>query len=180
MHSLYRLLVTAIVLTSACNDSSPVDPIVEDGPIDHVEIVVAGRVVDAGSARCRERSCSCGVLPDRASSGLHDWHQPGDGFRGAVRGEAGSFPSGGISGSSGRKAWPPLGKGYALGAASLADLEGMFQAPPVADTTFVEVVLSSNEVDSVRVEDGSFDLRPTLCVDGERACVEFRGCRGEG
>ena len=148
MHSLYRLLVTAIVLTSACNDSSPVDPIVEDGPIDHFEIVVAGRVVDAEArpvpgalvevaAYCLTEppaGCMTGTSLATDSEGQFEArldHSLQVEF--PVRVEV--------------KAWPPLGKGYALGAASLADLEGMFQAPPVADTTFVEVVLSSNEVD---------------------------------
>lgn len=52
---------------------------------------------------------------------------------------------------------PPLGMGYVLGKAKVEGLAGVYQPPPVADTTFVQIVLPPNTVGSrrpVRVEVG--------------------------
>jgi outer membrane protein assembly factor BamB len=48
------------------------------------------------------------------------------------------------------RASPPLGLGYVLGTTTVEGLATLFQRPPVADTTFVDLVLPPNSVDSRR------------------------------
>jgi outer membrane protein assembly factor BamB len=64
---------------------------------------------------------------------------------------------------------PPLGMGYVLGKATL-EATGLYQPPPVADTTFVRIVLPPNSVDSrrpIRVEPG-YHRSGGLRADAER------------
>ena len=75
------------------------------------------------------------------------------------------------------QAWPPLGMGYVLGTATVEDLDAAFQRTPVADTTFIDVVLPPDSVDSrrpVRIEEvghRTSDLR----LDSDRLYVSSPG-----
>lgn len=145
-----NFLLSALLVAIGCNDSAVTEPEVHQ-PVDHVEVVVGGQVLDGdrnpvagayayvwvGCASEPDPGCltSTGRLTDAQGRFLITLELPLQ-VETPVRARA--------------EATPPLGQGYVLGKGMIAEFEAVFQPPPVADTTFVEIVLPPNSVDSRR------------------------------
>ena len=133
-----------------CGESAVTEPEILP-PVDHVVAVVAGRVTDPGGHPVQGAythvtlGCSSDPEPGclTATGGITD----ADG-RFVVTFELG--PQSMYPVRAHVEVTPPLGMGYVLGEARIEDSGAVFQVPPVADTTFVALVLPPNTVDSRR------------------------------
>ena len=150
-------LLSLLIWAAGCGDS-PVTGPPRDEPVDHVEAIVAGVVTDPeGNAvphALVNVSAICFVEPDQGCPMQQ---------RGGMTDAQGRFLVGfeiGLQSSHTvqleLEVVPPLGMGYVLGKASI-EATGLYQPPPVADTTSIRIVLPPNSVESrgpIRVESG--------------------------
>ena len=148
--SLRSIACPFLIVASACN-GSPAEPVPPNEPFDNVRIVVAGRVLDTAGTPVAEAFVNvtaqwfCGT-GDECQTGTSAATDPEGRF--VIRIDKDfqvEFPA-----RAEIQIRPPLGLGYVLGSATVTDLETAFQRIPVADTTFVDVVLPRNSVDSRR------------------------------
>jgi outer membrane protein assembly factor BamB len=142
-------LLPLLVGTAGCGDSPAGPP--ADGPVDHVEAVVVGVVTDPQGKAIPQAlvnvSAICFVEPDHGCPMDQDGGTTDALGRFLVRFELGLQTSHAVRLEL--EVVPPLGMGYFLGKATI-EATGLYQPPPVADTTFVRIDLPPNSVDSRR------------------------------
>jgi outer membrane protein assembly factor BamB len=162
-------LLPLLVVAAGCGDSPAGPP--TDEPVDHVEAVVAGVVTDQeGKAVPQARvnvSAICFVELDQGCPMDQGGGTTDTLGRFLVRFELGLQSSRFVGLEL--EALPPLGMGYVLGKATI-EATGLYQPPPVTDTTSVRIVLPPNSVDSrrpIRVEPG-YHRSGGLSADAER------------
>lgn len=167
-----QFFFVAILLSMGCGDEGVTEPLIQ-APLDQVEALVAGRVIDGSgnpvdgatvevSLDCSSEldpGCLVGTSVATDSEGR---------FAASVKQEQRiPYPV-----RASVRVTPGAGDGYLLGRAEVEGLDAAFQAQPVADTTFVEVVLPPNAVDSrrpVRIQSvGHRSPARPLLVDEER------------
>ena len=139
---------TFLVVAYACDGRSPAEPLPNE-PIDHVQTVLAGRVLDGAgnplagamvdvSVRCSPdpaHDCQTGTSRVTGPDGRFViWLDQDHTVEFSTKAEV--------------QAWPPLGMGYVLGTATVEDLDAVFQRAPAVDTTFVDIVLPPDSVES--------------------------------
>jgi outer membrane protein assembly factor BamB len=178
MRRTYPLLQLILVFgMTGCSDSAGTAPTIV-GPVDHVEAIVTGRVRNPDGYPVEGARVTVSAIcflepfqgcPSQSSSPTTDSEG-----RFMARFEIPLQSTHPVELQL--VAVPPLGMGYVLGETTIENLGGIYQPPPVADTTFVQIVLPPNNVDSrrpVRVEPGGH--LATLGADAERFYLSASG-----
>lgn len=148
-----RLFVLVLAL-GGCGRQTVTEPDPSE-PVDHVESVVAGRVTDIEGSPVEFAVVWVCISPSDPGCLIGTSKYTDSDGRFLIRFELPIQQTYPVRATV--EATPPVGQGYILGRVEIEDVAGVFEPPPVADTTFVDIVLPPNTVDSrrpIRVEYG--------------------------